>query len=83
MSVECRNRKQVSSQLSDQKQKRGFNLVANYLKGENVYVVQKGETLNSVAIKFGTSSATLRKMNRLATDHIFEGQKLIVPNASQ
>ena len=45
----------------------------------NDYVVQKGETLTSIAKSHGVSVADLRKANNLTTDSLKVGQKLIIP----
>lgn len=43
------------------------------------YVVQSGDTLTSIAARFGTTAAGLRSANGLVGDHIHEGQTLLVP----
>jgi LysM repeat protein len=46
------------------------------------YVVQKGDTLNSIARRFGTDARTLQQLNRLSNpNQIWVGQRLIVPDA--
>ncbi len=42
------------------------------------YVVQKGDTLSSIAARFGTSVGALKAANGLASDVIYRGQTLIV-----
>lgn len=44
----------------------------------NVYVVQKGDTLTSIANRFQTSVASLKQSNKLTKDTIYVGQKLYV-----
>jgi murein DD-endopeptidase MepM/ murein hydrolase activator NlpD len=43
------------------------------------HVVQKGETLTSVAKSYGVSIADLRKANNLTSDSLKVGQKLVIP----
>lgn len=40
------------------------------------HVVQKGETLSAIAAKYGMDVGTLKRVNRLKTDHIEGGKKL-------
>jgi membrane-bound lytic murein transglycosylase D len=46
---------------------------------ENVYIVQKGDTLFSIARKFGVSVDILRNLNNLESDNIKFGQELLIP----
>jgi LysM repeat protein len=43
------------------------------------YRVQSGETLSAIAVKFETDVETIRQLNFLIDDNIFEGQILQVP----
>jgi hypothetical protein len=43
------------------------------------HIVQRGETLTSLARRFGTSPDVLRQLNQLPTDNIRSGQRLRVP----
>jgi len=43
------------------------------------YVVQKGDTLSTIARTHGTSVAALKKANNLASDDLKVGQKLLIP----
>ncbi|MBM3859295.1 MAG: LysM peptidoglycan-binding domain-containing protein [Verrucomicrobia bacterium] len=43
------------------------------------HVVQKGETLTSIAKQYGISVAALKKANTLAVDSLVVGQKLAIP----
>ena len=43
------------------------------------HVVQKGETLTSIAKNCGVSIADLRKANNLTSDALKVGQKLVIP----
>jgi membrane-bound lytic murein transglycosylase D len=46
---------------------------------ENAYIVQKGDTLLSIARKFGISVDVLRIVNNLESDNIKVGQELLIP----
>jgi LysM repeat protein len=43
------------------------------------YVVRDGDTLGSVAVRFGTDIDTLRALNNLDSDALYVGQPLYVP----
>jgi LysM repeat protein len=43
------------------------------------YVVQEGDTLNSIATQFGTTATAIRRENRLGSDVINIGQVLVIP----
>ena len=45
----------------------------------NLYMVEKGDTLWSIANKFGTSVNTIRMVNNLNSDVLSIGQTLIIP----
>ena len=45
----------------------------------NEHVVQKGETLTSIAKNAGVTVADLRKANNLTSDSLKAGQKLVIP----
>ena len=45
-------------------------------ENDDVYNVQKGDTLGKIAQKFGTTVAKLREQNHLKSDMIYVGQKL-------
>jgi LysM repeat protein len=47
--------------------------------GGNEYVVQKGESLTSIAKNHGVTVADLRKANNLTSDALKVGQKLVIP----
>jgi LysM repeat protein len=44
-----------------------------------VYVVQPGDTLFSIAVRFGVSIDALRAANGLTSDNIVPGQELVIP----
>ena len=50
--------------------------------GYDTYVVARGDTLKSLAIRFGTSVSTLLSLNGSITNAnvIYEGQRLVVPS---
>ncbi len=50
--------------------------------GYATYIVSRGDTLKSLAIRFGTSVDTLLSLNRSITNVnlIYEGQRLVVPS---
>jgi LysM repeat protein len=48
--------------------------------GGNVYIVQRGDTLYSIARKYGKSVAAIAEANHLVNIHfIFVGQRLVIP----
>lgn len=47
--------------------------------GEKTYVVKSGDTLFKIAKNYGIAPKTLRSVNRLRTDQIKVGQKLVIP----
>ena len=48
------------------------------------HVVKKGETLNKIAEKYGTSAKELAKVNKIADiDAIKEDQVLLIPNVKE
>lgn len=46
--------------------------------GSITHKVKKGETLNKISQKYGVSIATIKKRNKLKSDRIREGQRLII-----
>jgi membrane-bound lytic murein transglycosylase D len=44
-----------------------------------VYTVRRGDTLSTIAQRYGTSTGQLRRMNRIGR-HIFPGQRIKVPS---
>lgn len=50
--------------------------------GPTTYVVKKGDTLTSIAKRFGVTTTALAKFNSIKiTSKIFVGQKLRIPSA--
>lgn len=46
-----------------------------------VYVVQPGDTLSRIAVRFSTNSATLSQLNGIANPNLIRlGQRLLIPN---
>lgn len=48
---------------------------------QNVYVVQPGDTLYSIASKYGVSVSSIKSLNKLGSNAIYVGQQLVVPQA--
>ena len=48
----------------------------------NVYVVQSGDVLSRIAVKFGTTVSALREANGLTGDKIVVGQELALPKGA-
>jgi membrane-bound lytic murein transglycosylase D len=49
---------------------------------ESVYSVQRGDSLSTIALRFKTSTASLRQSNNLSTDVLQIGQKLVVQHSA-
>ena len=49
--------------------------------GANEYVVQPGDNLSKIAAHFGVKVSVLREANKLQSDKIKVGQKIIIPEA--
>jgi len=47
-----------------------------------VYVVREGDTLNAIAKRHAVSVSLLRSRNRLSSDRINAGQRLLIPGAT-
>lgn len=48
----------------------------------STYVVQRGDTLSSIALRYGTTVAALMAANRLANPNfIYVGQRLVIPSS--
>lgn len=49
--------------------------------GGSTYVVQRGDTLSSIALRYGTTVAALMAANQLTNPNfIYVGQRLVIPN---
>jgi len=61
----------------------GFTHTSKVQAEEDVIVIQKGDTLYSIAKRYGTTVQKLKEDNNLASDLIYAGQKLQVPGQPQ
>lgn len=50
--------------------------------GDVYHIVQKDEALWSIALAYGTTIDELKRLNSLASDEIFEGQRLLILRAA-
>ncbi|MBE3568773.1 MAG: LysM peptidoglycan-binding domain-containing protein [Bacillales bacterium] len=55
---------------------------SNSSEGSKTYTVVKGDTLTKIASKYGTSVSAIKFANKLSSDTIFVGQKLIIPSGA-
>ena len=51
--------------------------------GSNIYVVQRGDTLYSIANKFGISVSDIKSANNLTSNLLSLGQQLIIPSVPE
>lgn len=56
---------------------------SNVSSNNNYYIVQKGDTLWSIASKYKTTVSKLKDINNLSNNLIVVGQKLLIPNSSK
>jgi membrane-bound lytic murein transglycosylase D len=61
-----------------------FNKIAPTQKyqlaeGDTIYLVRENDTIEKIAKKFHTTAPTLRVANLLASNHIQEGDRLVIP----
>ena len=54
--------------------------ISKYIKKANTYIVQKGDSLYQIAIKYGTTVNELKKINNLSSNSLSIGQILNIPN---
>jgi len=54
-------------------------LLSTFAYADIVYKVRRGDTLNKIARKFGVSVSQIKRRNRLRSNRIYVGQKLIIP----
>ena len=57
-----------------------YNNPSTNIKTNNYYIVEKGDTLWSIANKYKTTVNKLKDINNLSNNLIVIGQKLIIPN---
>ena len=50
---------------------------------KKIYVVKRGDTLYSIAQKFGTDSSSIKKTNDLVLDALTVGQRLVIPKGGK
>ena len=60
----------------------GFLLFASSLGGQTVFLVKDGDSLWTISKRTGVSIDAIKKANGLESDVIWEGSKLIIPQAS-
>lgn len=53
--------------------------INTYLKNANIYIIQRGDTLFSIANKFNVSVDELKKANNLTSNALIVGNELIIP----
>jgi LysM repeat protein len=51
-------------------------------KGLPIYIVKPGDTLSSIAVRFGLNEETLRLVNCLTRDQVIQGQQIYLPQDS-
>jgi LysM repeat protein len=51
--------------------------------GGGSYVVQPGDTLSGIAVRFGTTTAAIMQANGLGSTAIYAGQRLTIPSGNQ
>ncbi|MCW2681930.1 MAG: Peptidoglycan-binding LysM [Frankiales bacterium] len=50
--------------------------------GAGVHIVRRGETLSHLAVRYGTTSAAIRRANGLSGSTIYAGRRLAIPGRS-
>lgn len=60
----------------------GYTYIAPDGNEENLYVVKKGDSLWSIAQKFGITVEELKKANKLTSTNLQVGQVLVIPSLS-
>jgi len=56
--------------------------IDDYLTSKNIYIVQRRDTLYSIANKFNITVDDLKKANNLVNNALIVGQKLIIPKTT-
>ena len=54
--------------------------ITNYLNEQNIYTVQSGDTIYSIARKFNVTVNDLKDINNLTSNNLSIGQKLFIPD---
>ena len=57
-------------------------VAAKESKATVVYIVQKGDTLSEIALRYKTTVKAIKDLNKLSSDLIRIGQKLVIPPTS-
>ena len=57
--------------------------INTYFSNENIYIVQRGDTLFSIANKFNISVDDLKEANNLKSNSLIVGNQLIIPSTKQ
>ena len=74
-----RNRLQEAGYNYDEVQNKVNEILGANTPKETVYVVKKGDTLNGIAAKFGTTYQAIAKKNGIKNpNRIYPGQKLVI-----
>ena len=59
-----------------------YRSITNYLTNANIYTVQSGDSLYSIARKFNINVNDLKELNNLTTNNLSLGQKLLIPTTN-
>ena len=51
--------------------------------GGQTYIVQRGDTLFSIASRFNTTVDAIRRSNNLTSDFLYVGQSLVIPSSNE
>ncbi|RKQ61803.1 murein DD-endopeptidase MepM/ murein hydrolase activator NlpD [Thermovibrio guaymasensis] len=60
-----------------------FLFLSTLSLADEIYRVRRGDTLGKIAKKFGVSVSEIKRRNRLRSNVIYPGQKLIIPTKSK
>ena len=56
--------------------------ISHYFTKQNIYIVQRGDTLFSIATKFNITVDALKEANNLTSNALIVGKQLFIPNQS-